>query len=152
MGQQKVHRYKKNEPDTEWTKCPPMKSLVKLTVGTLLREAAAASPLVKVMVELCEWIEATERKQRILQKVKKLRNALSASTSGRYSADCIVHLERTLDEAYYLSLGAHDFESRNNDQVVSRKFRTAGMTDDRIPIFMVPQLCLWRIGGVIVSA
>ena len=74
------------------------------------------------------------------------------STSGNHSGDCIVQLERTLDEAYYPGLEAEDFEVRNKDQVISRKFRKDATLDENIPILMVPQLWLWRIGEIIVSA
>ena len=75
------------------------------------------------------------------------------NTSGSRSADCTVHLERTLDEAYYPGLNAEDFENRNKDQVVSRKFKKAhSLANKRIPILMVPQLWLWEVGGMIISA
>jgi len=69
-----------------------------------------------------------------------------------YSADCIFHTERTLDEVYYTGLSADDLVKRNADQVVSRKFRNTKMPDERIPILMVPQLWLWSVEGFMISA
>ena len=78
---------------------------------------------------------------------------MSTNTSSSRSADCTVHLERALDQAYYLGLNAEDFQDRNNDQAVSRKFKKGNLTaDEKIPILMVPQLWLWAVGGIIISA
>lgn len=80
---------------------------------------------------------------------ESIRKTLSPETFGKYSADYSIHLERTLDEAYYLGLSSADLEFRNKDQVVSRMFRKAGR---EAPILMVPQLWLWKVGGLIISA
>ena len=82
-----------------------------------------------------------------------IRNSLSTKTSGKYTSECSFHLERTLDEAYYPGISAEDLERRNEDQVVSRKRHTAAAPpDETAPILMVPQLWLWRMGNVVVSA
>jgi hypothetical protein len=82
-----------------------------------------------------------------------LRDTLTTAPPGGYSSDCIVHLERTLDEAYFPGLGTAELTLRNADQVVSSHFRTTpDWKEDDVPILMVPQLWLWRFGNLIVSA
>ncbi|KAH5757268.1 hypothetical protein HBI88_190700 [Parastagonospora nodorum] len=84
---------------------------------------------------------------------KVLRDMLTTATSGAYSSDCTVHLDRTLDEAYFPGLSASDLAVRNADQIVSGKYSTSeSWPKDNVPIVIVPQLWLWRIGNVIVSA
>jgi hypothetical protein len=84
---------------------------------------------------------------------ERFRDALTTAPSGDYSSDCSVHLERTLDEAYFPGLGTAELALRNADQVVSSQFRsTPDWTEDDVPILMVPQLWLWRFGNFIVSA
>ena len=75
-----------------------------------------------------------------------MREALSTRVSAEVSADCTVHLTRTLDEAYYPGLNASDLDIKNNDQAISSYDLEAK------PIILVPQLWLWRTGNNIVSA
>jgi hypothetical protein len=82
----------------------------------------------------------------------EMRKALSTNTTGKYSSACNVHLERTLDEMYYPGLSAKGLEARNNDQVISGKYRKQERSAKRVPLLMVPQLWLWRLGHTIVSA
>jgi hypothetical protein len=82
-----------------------------------------------------------------------LRDSLTTNTSGRYSSECTIHLERTLDEAYFPGLGTDELASRNADQIVSSKFRDiADFPEEDVPILAVPQLWLWRFGNCIISA
>jgi hypothetical protein len=72
------------------------------------------------------------------------------------------HLERTLDEAYYPGLSRKALKVRNNDQVVTHNKDDFGSFDKRengsegvdeeAPILMVPQLWLYKLGNVVVSA
>ncbi|EAT82348.1 hypothetical protein SNOG_10013 [Parastagonospora nodorum SN15] len=79
--------------------------------------------------------------------------ALNVIVVWAYSSDCTVHLDRTLDEAYFPGLSASDLAVRNADQIVSGKYSTSeSWPKDNVPIVIVPQLWLWRIGNVIVSA
>ncbi|KAI1171757.1 hypothetical protein F4777DRAFT_36701 [Nemania sp. FL0916] len=57
-----------------------------------------------------------------------------------------IHMERTLDEAYYPGLGHEALQQRNKDQVVRREFQEQDL------ILTVPQLWLWRLDNVVVSA
>jgi signal transduction histidine kinase len=84
---------------------------------------------------------------------KTLRDTLTSRPDGKYASECIVHLERTLDEAYFPGLPAGELAIRNSDQVVSGKFK-ANLKFPRsdIPILIVPQLWLWRAGHVVISA
>lgn len=63
--------------------------------------------------------------------------------------DYTVQLERTLDEAYYPGLKAEALEVRNQDQVVSKFWKNTTLDKH---ILMVPQIWLWRVGEIIVSA
>jgi hypothetical protein len=84
-----------------------------------------------------------------------LREHLGTKSSGPNSTNCIVHLERTLDEAYYPALTATDFEDRNTDQVVYRRYADQASANEEhmpVPLLMVPQLWLWKFGDAIVSA
>jgi signal transduction histidine kinase len=64
-----------------------------------------------------------------------------------------IQVERTLDEAYYPALGPEELSARNNDQVITWTYRRTYSTDDtRTPILMVPQLWLWAVGEVVISA
>jgi hypothetical protein len=73
--------------------------------------------------------------------------------SGKYSSDCTVHVERTLDEAYFPGLSPEELALRNVDQIVSSSFRgTPDGTGDCMPILVVPQLWLWRFGDILVTA
>jgi hypothetical protein len=72
------------------------------------------------------------------------------------------HLERTLDEAYYPGLSCEALQVRNRDQVVthstdnftSYNAREGGREEigERAFILMVPQLWLYKLGNVVVSA
>jgi len=76
------------------------------------------------------------------------------------SGDYPIHLDRTLDEAYYPGLTKEALVKRNNDQVVSHSnedFEGYSMKTDShrnldAPILMVSQLWLWRIGEFFISA
>jgi hypothetical protein len=58
-----------------------------------------------------------------------------------------------LDEAYFPGLSADELAVRNADQIVSSKFKNdRDWPKDDIPILIVPQLWIWRIGNVILSA
>ncbi|CAN9364128.1 unnamed protein product [Alternaria alternata] len=71
-------------------------------------------------------------------------------------------LGRTLDEAYYPGLSPEALDLRNQDQVVSQRKDTFASYDERERqgkkidgtsfILMVPQLWLYRLGGVVVSS
>ena len=66
-----------------------------------------------------------------------------------------IQLERTLDEAYYPGLSEQALKDLNGDQVVMRALSTKSdnqMSDSEIPILTVPQLWLWRLDNVVVSA
>jgi hypothetical protein len=63
-------------------------------------------------------------------------------------------LDRTLDEAYFPSIDASFFKTRNKDQVVSKEwhriFRDAPIKE--APILLVPQLWIWRLDSVLLTA
>ncbi|KAF2666108.1 hypothetical protein BT63DRAFT_427903 [Microthyrium microscopicum] len=67
-------------------------------------------------------------------------------------------MERTLDEAYYPGLGREILKLRNKDQVVTRSvksqmLRERGQETIKLsPIVLVPQLWLWRLDDIVVSA
>jgi Mg2+ and Co2+ transporter CorA len=83
----------------------------------------------------------------------ELRETLTTESNGDYAFECGVHLERTLDEAYFPGLTAQELHVRNLDQVVSSKFRAdPEFIDSNLPIVIVSQLWLWRYGDFIVSA
>jgi hypothetical protein len=64
-----------------------------------------------------------------------------------------IHLERTLDEAYYPGLSAERLKSRNQGQIVSKAFKESPKGDEEhAPILLVPQLWLWRLDNYVVSA
>ena len=86
------------------------------------------------------------------RRLEAVRAALSPSTSSKYWAECKIHLERTLDEAYYPGLSVDEFTTRNSDQIVSSRFRHDENWQEQVPILTVPQLWLWKFGEVIVSA
>ncbi|KAI1766809.1 hypothetical protein GGR53DRAFT_180351 [Hypoxylon sp. FL1150] len=70
-------------------------------------------------------------------------------TRLEYAISDFIHLGRTLDEAYYPGLSSRNLELRNDDQVVSRRFKHK---DKETPILLVPHLWLWRVGNIIISA
>jgi hypothetical protein len=58
-----------------------------------------------------------------------------------------------LDEAYFPGLSVDELAARNADQIVSSKFKiNRNWPKDNIPILIVPQLWMWRIGNVILTA
>ena len=66
-----------------------------------------------------------------------------------------IQLERTLDEAYYPGLSEEVLKDLNTDQVVMRALSIKSdnqKSDSEIPILTVPQLWLWRLDHVVVSA
>ena len=66
-----------------------------------------------------------------------------------------IQLERTLDESYYPGLSEEVLKDLNTDQVVMRALSIKSdnqKSDSEIPILTVPQLWLWRLHDVIVSA
>jgi hypothetical protein len=79
------------------------------------------------------------------------RNGLTTKVDGLYASQCTIHLERTLDEAYYPGLKADDRRETNHDQVISRTVRSLPSTG-AFPIVIVPQLWLWKSADVVVSA
>jgi hypothetical protein len=74
------------------------------------------------------------------------------STSSKYWSECKIHLERTLDEAYYPGLTVDELKARNADQIVSGRFWHDKNWQKQVPLLTVPQLWLWKFGEVIVSA
>jgi hypothetical protein len=82
-----------------------------------------------------------------------LRESLSTRVSGAYSSKCTIHLERTLDEAYYPGVDAALLEARNNDQIVSSVAKSdTTIAEGSLPILIVPQLWLWKFDNIVVSA
>ena len=66
-----------------------------------------------------------------------------------------IQLERTLDEAHYPGLSEEVLKDLNTDQVVMRALSIKSdnqKSDSKIPILTVPQLWLWRLDNVVVSA
>jgi hypothetical protein len=59
-----------------------------------------------------------------------------------------VHVQRTLDESYYLGLDSEQLGRRNYDQVINqKKFKPKSKN-----ILLVSQLWLWKIGNVVITA
>jgi hypothetical protein len=102
----------------------------------------------------CLMLTTTERHNNARKWVKRLRRKL---IPGGELLDFPVHLERTLDEAYYPGLGKEVLEKRNHDQVVSHSsenfanLRMVSYAGWGAPILIVPQLWLWRVGRTLVS-
>jgi hypothetical protein len=83
-------------------------------------------------------------------------------TRGKAHKEWASFTDRTLDETYYPGLDVRALDRRNNDQVVSHS--TATYADYRsyetgvnklnadAPILTVPQIWLWVVNGVVVSA
>ena len=67
-----------------------------------------------------------------------------------------IQVARTLDEAYYPSLDQEVLRNRNQDQVVSRECKKLKdgqlVSEDTMPILMVPQFWIWKIEDHILSA
>ncbi|KAI2603692.1 hypothetical protein GGR54DRAFT_458835 [Hypoxylon sp. NC1633] len=68
----------------------------------------------------------------------------------------LVQCERTIDETYFPSLSAETLRLRNEKQVVSRetgKVTGEGQSsDDRVLMLMVPQLWIWRVDHLVLTA
>jgi hypothetical protein len=78
------------------------------------------------------------------------------------------HLERTLDEAFYPGLSHEALDKRNRDQIISQskeishskdnfvrydeREKNAGESDGTALILMVPQVWLYKLGNVVISA
>ncbi|KAH4088803.1 hypothetical protein HBH48_119160 [Parastagonospora nodorum] len=72
---------------------------------------------------------------------------------GAFDQEVGICLEQTLDESYYPSLDKTSLEVRNKDQIVSKEYlRTFGGEITDCPILMVPQIWLWRMDDVLLSA
>ena len=72
-----------------------------------------------------------------------------------------IDIERTLDEAYYPGLRAEVLDKRNDDQVIDKQYNTEQtnswaeyppLKPEERPILLVPQVWLWKIDQVLVSA
>ncbi|KAH6642245.1 hypothetical protein C7974DRAFT_97919 [Boeremia exigua] len=86
-------------------------------------------------------------------KYEELRRNLSTRASGPDSADCDVHVERTLDEAYYPGLERKNLQTRNKDQSICHKsIPESEEPDDDSPLLIVPQLWLWRKKSLLLTA
>ena len=92
---------------------------------------------------------------------ERYENLRHVSTPPGYNfLDCTYHLERTLDEAYYPGLTRKTLERRNHDQIVSHcgedfdrySANEVVTANTNAPILMVPQLWLWKIGNILISA
>jgi len=96
------------------------------------------------------------------QKMRRKHEDLKRNLKRHESLLSFNHLERTLDEAYYPGLSAKALTIRNQDQVVShsednfgsydRRESGAEKTDVTAFILMVPQLWVYRLGNIVVSA
>ena len=101
---------------------------------------------------MSEWhIRRKEFKQttRLLEKRGLAGNPGRAEASDAYC-------ERTLDEAYYPALDEDHLWKRNRDQVIqnhqSRENGELRSNDAVLPILLVPQLWLWKVENVLISA
>lgn len=77
------------------------------------------------------------------------RDMMSTKATAKYANECLMHLERTLDEAYFPGLAREELSARNADQIASRSY-VGGKTD--LPIVIVPQLWLWHFNDCLISA
>jgi hypothetical protein len=106
-------------------------------------------------------LTTADQQQKAREKHKILEAKLSQSQLI-YRTYGLDFLERTLDEAYYPGLSPEALDERNRDQVVSQRNDTFASYDERERqgkkidgksfILMVPQLWLYRLGGVVVSS
>jgi hypothetical protein len=72
---------------------------------------------------------------------------------GALDEEVGICLEQTLDESFYPSLDKMSLEARNKDQIVSKEYlRTFGGDITDCPILMVPQIWLWRMDDVLLTA
>lgn len=62
------------------------------------------------------------------------------------------HEPRTLDESYYTGMDHDQLSRRNNEQIVSKIANKFAGCERDAPLLMVPQLWLWMIDNVIISA
>lgn len=86
---------------------------------------------------------------RIIREGAEVLNGHFPILEGRFFNK--IHIERTIDEAYYPGLERSILENRNTDQVVRRVYPRRA--DGRIlPMVTVAQLWLWRADNVVVSA
>ena len=74
----------------------------------------------------------------------------------RQGAGDFYQLERTLDETYYPALDPGALDRRNKQQVVTREFeqlaKGKNIPGRMKPILMVPQLWIWVVGSMVISA
>ncbi|KAF2660086.1 hypothetical protein K491DRAFT_109518 [Lophiostoma macrostomum CBS 122681] len=96
-----------------------------------------------------EWMDKKMRYKEAMQDLASQGPAVGLHRVGLY-------LERTLDEAYYPSLDVKLLDIRNKDQVIQKQqgqaYANMQRTEASLPILMVPQLWLWRISNILVSA
>ncbi|KAL9042338.1 MAG: hypothetical protein Q9214_003812 [Letrouitia sp. 1 TL-2023] len=62
-----------------------------------------------------------------------------------------IHVERTLDEAYYPGLTANILAARNKDQVVTKVYPSIRPGFFPQPILLVSQLWIWRLDNFVVT-
>ncbi|KAF2688178.1 hypothetical protein K458DRAFT_176048 [Lentithecium fluviatile CBS 122367] len=92
--------------------------------------------------------------------IQALDSLWGSLTQDRQLSTCNLQLDQTLDEAYFPSLsGSRAAKTINTDQVVAREFeRNVGSRmdeedmDDKVPLLMVPQLWIWRVGHCVTTA
>jgi hypothetical protein len=97
-----------------------------------------------------DTIRNFKRKRRIYENTRQFSFSTKDPSGLEVREIC---LEPTLDEAYFPGMDAKFFETRNNEQVVSREYRrTSEKDDEKIPILMVPQFWLWRVDNILLSA
>ncbi|KAE9369116.1 hypothetical protein N431DRAFT_442814 [Stipitochalara longipes BDJ] len=70
------------------------------------------------------------------------------STNSARTSEMSVHVQRTLDESYYLGLDSEQLERRNSNKILEDdKFKP--MSNNKL---LVSQLWLWKINNVIITA
>lgn len=70
-----------------------------------------------------------------------------------YAHGYTAHFERTIDEAYFPGLSKDQLEERNKDQKVSSNFKSnPELTEDEVPVIIVPQLWIWKRSNVLITA
>ncbi|KAL8857857.1 MAG: hypothetical protein Q9178_005614 [Gyalolechia marmorata] len=96
-----------------------------------------------------------DKNQKAMQALDSL---WGTSTWDRQSNVYNLQLESTLDEAYHPSLKGSRAAEINNDQIVAWEFQKSARKiarkteDERMPVLMVPQLWIWRVGHCVVTA
>ena len=84
---------------------------------------------------------------------RNIRQLTSFNGSEKGPDHLGVYFERTLDEAYYPGLHSEFLEERNITQVIQRQHRrNAEIGNSAEPLLIVPQLWLWSIDDILVSA